>query len=205
MTELHRALADIDAIRGQVARAAEFRGYGPATLATTGLLAMLAASAQSAWLPLPMQQPDAYLGVWVVTAAVSLALIGVEAVFRTRRAHSDLVVPMLQSAAEQFLPAIVAGLMLTVVLARAAPRELWMLPGLWQLIFSLGVFGSCRFLPRPMFAVGIWYLASGLIVLALGPGADAPEAWRMGIPFGVGQLLAAAVLYAGYRDHAARE
>jgi len=29
-----------------------------------------------------------------------------------------------------------------------------MLPGLWQIVFSLGVFSSCRFLPRPMLAAG---------------------------------------------------
>src|ERR1700730_16721898 len=74
---------------------------------------------------------------------------------------------MIQAAIEQFLPAMVVGLMLTVVLVRVAPRELWMLPGLWQLAFSLGIFASCRFLPRPMFAVGLWYLATGLACLAI--------------------------------------
>jgi hypothetical protein len=86
-----------------------------------------------------------------------------------------------------------------VVLARYAPQNLWMLPGLWQVIFSLGVFSSCQFLPRPMFAVGVWYLAAGLICLALGD-RQAFSPWSMGVPFGVGQLLVAAVLRLNYRD-----
>jgi hypothetical protein len=91
-------------------------------------------------------------------------------------------------------------LLLTVVLVRYAPQSLWMLPGLWQVIFSLGVFSSCQFLPRPMFAVGVWYLAAGLICLALG-GADwAFSPWTMGVPFGVGQLLVAAFLRYGETD-----
>ena len=82
--------------------------------------------------------------------------------FRARRVHDGLANEMVQSAAEQFLPALVVGSLLTAVVLRAAPKEAWMLPGLWQLLFSLGVFASCRFLPRLTFAVGIWYLICGI-------------------------------------------
>jgi hypothetical protein len=47
MPDLHKALADIDAIRTQVARGTEFRGYGPATVALTGLPALLASGIQA--------------------------------------------------------------------------------------------------------------------------------------------------------------
>jgi hypothetical protein len=90
--------------------------------------------------------------------------------------------------------------MLTVVLVRVAPQELWMLPGLWQLSFSLGIFASCRFLPRPMFAVGLWYLVAGLACLAVEGGPHEFSPWTMGIPFGIGQLFLAAVLKYGYED-----
>jgi hypothetical protein len=199
MKELQRALAEIAAIRGQVARATQFRGYGPFTLAATGLLAVIAAAAQSAFVGDPTRHPAAYLQIWVGTAALSLALIGAEAVSRARRAHSMLAPAMLRSAGGEFLPAIIAGLLLTVVIARAAPQSVWMLPGLWQVTFSLGVFSSCRLLPRPMLAVGLWYLATGLIVLAEGAGGNALSPWAMGVPFGVGQVLVAAVLRFGYR------
>ena len=53
MSNLDRALAEISAIRGQMARASEFRGYGPATFAITGLLALAAAIGQSLWLKDP--------------------------------------------------------------------------------------------------------------------------------------------------------
>jgi hypothetical protein len=107
---------------------------------------------------------------------------------------------MVQSAVEQFLPALMVGSLLTVVLLRVAPQECWMLPGLWQLIFSLGVFASCRFLPRQMFAVGVWYLAAGLFCLAAGGATRALSPWLMGIPFGAGQLMIAAVLQFGYGE-----
>lgn len=200
MRELRRALAEIEAIRGQVARATQFRGYGPVTLAGTGALAAIAAAAQAAWVNDPAHHSAAYLTLWVATAALSLILISVETISRARRAHSMLALPMLRSASEEFLPAIVAGLMLTVVIARDSPQSVWMLPGLWQVIFSLGVFSSCRFLPRPMFAVGLWYLTSGLVLLARGDGESALSPWAMGIPFSIGQVLVAAVLRFGYRE-----
>lgn len=199
MTDLDQALAEITAIRAQIARSADFRGYGPATLAATGVLALLAAAAQAAWLPDPAGDVIAYIGLWCATAALSSALIGVEMVGRARRVHSGLAQEMIGTAVEQFLPAGAAGVLLTLVLLRAAPDSLWMLPGLWQMVFSLGVFASCRCLPRATFAVGLWYLAAGLACLALGgPAAFSP--WAMGVPFGIGQLLVAAVLQHNQRS-----
>lgn len=200
MSELQRALAEIAAIRGQVARATQFRGYGPLTLAATGLLAALAAATQAALISDAARHPAAYLDIWTGTAVLSLILIGVEAISRSRRAHSTLALPMLRSAGAEFLPAIVAGLLITVVIDRNEPRSIWMLPGLWQVVFSLGVFSSCRLLPRPMFAVGLWYLMTGLLVLADGNGGNALSPWAMGVPFGIGQILVAAVLRFGYRQ-----
>jgi hypothetical protein len=168
VANLYKALAEIDAIRGQLARAAKFRGYGPATLAATGALALVSAAAQSYWLKSPAREIGFYFGIWISTAAVSVIIIGIETIWRAQRVHFGLAKEMIHSAAEQFLPAIVAGLLLTVVLVRYAPQSLWMLPGLWQVIFSLGVFSSCQFLPRPIFAVGVWYLAAGLVALGNG-------------------------------------
>jgi hypothetical protein len=51
-----------------------------------------------------------------------------------------------------------------------------------------------------MFAVGVWYLAAGLTCLPVGDGERAFSPWAMGVPFGIGQLLVAAVLQFGYRE-----
>ena len=112
---------------------------------------------------------------------------------RTRRIHSGLADEMILLAVEQFLPAAGAGALLAFVLARFVPTELWMLPGLWQVIYGLGIFASCRFLPRPIAAAGAWYLLSGLFCISLADGR-ALSPWAMGIPYGAGQLLVAAIL-----------
>jgi hypothetical protein len=195
MRDLDKALADITEIRSQMARGTEFQGYGPVTVAATGVLAFLAAGAQAIWLPNPAADLYSYVALWIATAAVSIALIGIEMVARSRRIHSGLADQMIHAATEQFIPAGIAGALLTVVLFHSSPESLWMLPGLWQIVFSLGFFASCRSLPRPMRAVGVWYLAMGLASLAFANGAQAFSVWAMALPFGVGQLLMAAILY----------
>ena len=192
---LDKALADITAIRTQMARGAEFRGYGPATVAATGCVALLAAIAQALFLPDPAANVLAYLALWIATAAISVVLIGIEMGSRSRRIHSGLADEMIWAATGQFIPAGVAGALLTFVLFRVAPQSLWMVPGLWQIIFSLGFFASCRSLPRPLYAVGVWYLAAGLTSFAIAGETGAFSPWVMGIPFGLGQLLMAAVLH----------
>ena len=194
MNDLNKALGDISTIRRQMARSTEFRGYGPATLASTGLFALLAAGSQARWLPDPAKHISVYLSIWIWTAVLSGALIGTQMYTRTRRIHSGLADEMIRMAVEQFLPSVGAGALITIVLIRYVPGAVWMLPGIWQVIFSLGVFSSCRFLPLPMVAAGVWYLLTGLVCIAFGD-SRALSPLAMGIPYGAGQLLVAGILF----------
>jgi len=194
MSNLDKALAEINAIRGQMARATEFRGFGPLTSAATGLLAIFAAVGQAFWLKHPTAHADSWLALWIATAFVSAALIGAEMVTRSRRHHSAMAEDMMRTAIEQFLPAATAGVLLTGVMIVFAPSSLWLLPGLWQILFSMGVFASCKFLPKPVVLVGFWYLGCGLLCLAAAQRGNALSPWAMGVPFGVGQWLAAILL-----------
>lgn len=199
MSELQQALAEIRRIRTQVARDTQFRGYGPASIAASGVLAIVVAAAQAHWMKAG-ESFAMFAGVWVAAALVSVALVAAETVGRARRVHCGFAKEMIHAAVEQFLPALIVGLLLTAVVVRAAPQEVWMLPGLCELVFSLGVFASCRFLPRLTFAVGVWYLVSGLMCLIVQSDSRTLSPWTMGIPFGVGQLLVAAVLSYGYES-----
>jgi len=193
MNDLHKALGDISSIRSQMARATQFRGYGPATLASTGVFAVFAAVAQARWVPDPASHIGEYLSIWIWTAFISAALIGVQMHTRSRRIHSGLADEMIRMAVEQFLPSAVTGALIAIVLVRYASQVLWILPGFWQVVFSLGIFSSCRFLPRPMIAAGAWYLITGLICISLGD-SRAFSPWAMGVPFAAGQLLVAVIL-----------
>src|SRR5579863_3605416 len=149
MKELQQALSEIHCIRTQVAHGTEFRGYGPASIAASGILALLVAAAQAQWMAKSSKADlTIWLGVWAGTAVVSVLLTGIETLARARRVHLGFAREMVQSAVAQFLPALMVGFLLGVVILRTAAEECWMLPGLWELIFGRGVFASCRFLPR---------------------------------------------------------
>ena len=204
MNDLNKALGDISSMRRQMARSTEFRGYGPATLAATAGFAVLASVAQSRWVARPAEHIGMYLSIWIWTALASAALIGIQMQTRSRRMHSGLADEMIGMAVEQFLPSAVAGALITFVVMRYVSSAAWMLPGLWQVIFCLGVFSSCRFLPRPMVAAGIWYMATGMVCLSFGD-TRALSPWAMGMPYAFGQLLVAGILYftaneAGHED-----
>jgi len=194
MQDLERALTDISAIREQLAQSTEFRGYAPATLVATGAFALLVATLQAIWLPESATNMRLFIALWAATAAVCGIPIAIATFHHSRQAHGGLSTAMLQYALEQFLPAVVAGGLVTVALLELAPHDLWMLPGLWHIFFALGVFPSCRFLPRPTFIVGVWYFACGLACLALAAPLHANSPWAMGIPYGVGHLLVAGIV-----------
>ncbi len=193
--ELREALDQISEIRLQMARTELFRGYRAVPVAFSGFLAAAAALFQTAWIHEPTPQIGPYLALWMGAAVVSAGAAGAEMWSRYRASTAPRAREVAWLAVEQFLPSLAAGALLTFVLARSAEETLWMLPGLWQILFSLGIFASCRLLPRATFGVAVYYLATGLACLALAKGEFALSPWAMGLPFGVGQWIAAAILY----------
>lgn len=189
------ALAQITEIRAQIARTETFRGYRSLTVAVSGLLATAAGVLQAVLVPEPQQDPSGYLALWVSAAAIGLIVTGVEMGIRCYHAASPWTARLAWLAGEQFLPAVFAGAVLTSVLACVAREALWMLPGLWAILFSLGVFASARLLPRPIFWIGAYYLLAGGACLATADAAWTLSPWMMAGIFGPGQLAAAAILY----------
>lgn len=189
MADLDKALADLGDIRARLAAGDMFCGFGPAVVAATGGLALLAASAQS-WFPNTFANDDkTFLMVWVIMAIVSVGLIGTEMIARTRRLHGGMADAMLFNAVEYFVPAGVAGLAIAIVFYQFSPGTLWALPGLWQILIALGLFSATRILPTSINLVAAWYFLAGVTVLILSAKSQALSPWAMGVPFAVGQIL----------------
>ncbi len=188
-------LADIIAIRSQIAAGTAFRGYGPAAMAATGAITLITAILQFLLLHDPTGNPLTFFFGWAAAALLSSALIWIEMQARSRRHHSGLADAMIHQAVEQCLPAGIAGLLFAVMLWKFAPESLWMLPGLWQVLVSLGVFASVRSLPRSVALAGAWYFVAGFSVLLLASQSHTLSPWTMGLPFAIGQSLMATILY----------
>lgn len=193
--ELREALSQISEIRLHIARTEVFRGYRALPIASSGIIAFLASGIQAIWISDPSKAIESYVGLWLVTAGLAAAVSGTGMLYRCVVSDSQMVREATWLAIEQFIPCLLAGSLLTVTLLLFAPEGLWTLPGLWAMLFGMGIFASHRLLPRMTFWVAMYYLVSGAAVLALARGHFAFAPWAMAIPFGVGQLLAAAVLY----------
>src|SRR5689334_25307978 len=165
--DLSQALFQISEIRRTMARTQVFRGYRAATTAFTGLPAFAAAALQPMIAPNPRPDPRRYITLWVAVAVVSMILFGFQMIYRCRRLASSLHNERTMEAIEKFIPCLVAGGLFTVVLNKFAYLSCWMLPGVWSIIFSLGMFASRTLLPRGITVAAGYYLVAGLADIAL--------------------------------------
>lgn len=191
--ELRDAIEQISTIRTQLAATEHLRSLRAVPVAVSGLLAVAAAIAQPWLCDDPLRDPASYLWLWCGLAVFSGMLASLVVVRRALRCPGALSVANAKLAAMQFAPNLIVGAIVTWFIAAELPGQLWLLPGLWQLLFGLGNLAAHRLLPAPALCVGVLFVASGTSCLWFGERALDP--WAMGLPFAVGQLTLAAVLW----------
>ena len=76
-----------------------------------------------------------------------------------------------------------------------SPALATLLPGLWSLLFGVGIFAARPYVPRASGWVGLYYWVAGLALLWSSHNIDTLSPWAVGGTFGIGQLLGAVVLY----------
>jgi hypothetical protein len=93
---------------------------------------------------------------------------------------------------------VLGGAIITASFVRLSAALVPLLPGLWAICFGVGTFASRPYLPRASGIVALFYYVAG-VVLLWNARTEALSGWWVGGTFGVGQLLAAAVLYSAAR------
>ena len=186
---------DVAALRAQVAQFTTFRGYRSHTVGLTGVLGIAAAMVQTDYMDEPASHLGRYIDYWVGVALVNLLIIGAEFWYQWSRVPTPLGQRLTVLAVRKLMPSFAAGVVITGTVLMQEPGCGWMLPGLWGILFSLGVFSSASLLPKPIRWVGAYYLAAGSLCLVLGKGEWAFSSWLMAGTFGVGQILGALVLH----------
>jgi hypothetical protein len=181
--DVHQALTQIAEIHRHLDRTEYYRGYRSPTMALTAVVAIAGAALQ------PYVHVD-FVRWWVALAAFNALLVLGEIAF-----HYRLLSSRLQSLSRrvlgQFVPCLAAGGLLTLAWCGRLEGDPTLLPGLWCLFFSMGIFASRPYLPHGVGWVGLYYLMAGGTLLAnasLNP-------WAMGGTFGLGQALLALTLY----------
>jgi hypothetical protein len=216
-TELRRALSQIEEIHAQMARGEVFRGYRAATMALTSVVAMGGAAAWQLLFrdggPLsrglipagsgPLAPWHLFIAFWTGVAFVCFGLCAADLLLQHRRSPCPTGVRRAWLMVGQFAPSLLAGAAVTLAfihldgtaaLERTTPRAMSLLPGVWALIYGLGIFASRPYLPRAIGAVGLFYLVAGILQLlrtSVGP----PDSVGMGLTFGLGQAAIALVLH----------
>ncbi len=120
--DLRNALVQIAEIRQQMAKGDVFRGYRSAPVAFSGIVALVAALAQPLVVPDPLGNPALYLAVWIVAAGVSMGAVALEMTWRLNLVRERTHFEVARLAIEQFLPSIIAGALVTTVIAPTCPN-----------------------------------------------------------------------------------
>jgi len=191
VSDVTRALAQIEAIHDQMARAGIYRGWRSLPVALSGLIGLVAAAWQSASAG-PID-PVAFTAYWSIVAIVAIAVGCSEIVWHYLLHANESERRRSRQVIGQFLPALVAAALFTAAFVRSTPALAALLPGLWALCFGVGIFAARPYLPWASQLVAAYYWVVGIGLLWMAGGALSP--WAVGGTFGAGQLAGAATLY----------
>lgn len=194
MNDIERALSQISDIRTTLAATTRFRGFAPEVLVLAALASCLLAIAQYVWPEWLAANDVRFVMSWGLLMATTVITIAIEAVYRSYALHGQMAGSMLRSVVRFILPYVAVQLVTGVVLCIYAPEQVWLIPGLWQLLGFLICYSAFINLPRSIFWVSLWYLGCGTLVLLLAAQTRTLSPWMMGVPFTIGHLMLAYIL-----------
>ena len=188
-----RALDQIEEIHRQIAKGEVYRGYRSVPVALSGLLGLGAAWLQPS--SLGASDPVGFVVYWAAIATAA-AFVGSSEIIYNYVVHEDASGRRkTRQVVGQFLPSLVGGAAMTVCFTHQSAALVPLLPGMWAICFGMGTFASRPYLPRASGWVALFYYAVGFALLWVARGTEPLTAWWVGGTFGVGQLLAALVLW----------
>ena len=188
-----RALDQIAEIHRQIAKGEVYRGYRSLPVATSGAVGVIAAWLQPAGLG--ASDPIGFVAYWAVAAAAAAFVGSIEILYNYVVKEDASGRRRTRQVIGQFLPAAAAGAAITACFVHAGAAFVPLLPGLWAICFGIAAFACRPYLPRAAGWVALFYAGCGVALLWMAHGTVPPSGWWVGVPFGAGQLLSAAVLW----------
>ena len=189
--DVSQALEQLNEIQHHLGRSEIYRGYRSRTLALLGVTGLVCAAVLDfGW---STAAPVERVGFWVAVATLNLAIASWEILGDYGNLQTEHQKRITRRTVGQFLPTLAAGALLTMAFVTRG-ANLDMLPGIWSLLFALGVFASRPYLPRGVGWVTAYFLTTGALLLRYSESALA-QPWFMGAVFGGGQFLMAYVMY----------
>jgi len=170
------ALDNLRYIRETMERAASFTavpGWGGVAMGATALGAAGIASHQSSF--------PGWLAVWLIEGALAIALGVLAMAHKARAAGLPLWSGPVRKFTFSFIPPLVAGAVLTFVLADSG--SIATIPGIWLMLYGAGVMAGGAFSVGIVPVLGACFLAEGAAMLLIAPGAAWVDLW-LGAGFG---------------------
>lgn len=155
-----RAADNLRFIRSTMERAGSFTavpGWGGIAMGTSALVAAHFASRQG--------DADQWLRIWMVELVVAIVLASSTMLLKARRTHTSLFVGPAYRFAVGFAPPVLAGGLLTFLLAAHQQHEL--LPPLWLLLYGSGIIAGGLSSVRVIQIMGVLFFLLGVAALAL--------------------------------------
>lgn len=187
------ALSSLSAIHAQLAKSEVYQGLGARPVVASGMMGLCAGIVQMRTFP----ELDAfsYVWFWLLTGAVC-GLVGASGGVASYCMEEDASARRrTRVVAGQFLPCLAAGAFLPLALMPVLGQCVGLLPGLWALIYCLGLFSVRPYLPHATGWVGLYFFVAGILMLSLLSPAAVPSPWAIAVVFGLGQTGLAWVLH----------
>ena len=183
-----RAMDNLRYIRETMERAAPFTGisgWGEIAIGSTAFIACFIAA----------QQPTfrAWFAVWVAEGLISVLIAGWSMDRKARAVHMALVSGSGRKVVFSLAPPLIAGALLTLVLARLGAADA--IPGMWLLLYGTGVITGGMFSVRAVPVMGVCFMLLGAVAL-FSPAAWAN--WFMAAGFGGLHVLFGAIIVRKY-------
>jgi hypothetical protein len=183
-----RAMDNLRYIRETMERATPFTGisgWGEIAIGSTAFIACFIAAQQTTF--------RAWLAVWVAEGLISMLIAGWSMDRKARAVHMPLVSGPGRKVVFSLAPPLIAGALLTLVLARAGAASA--IPGTWLLLYGTGVITGGMFSVRAVPAMGLCFMLLGAATLFTDP---AYANWFMAAGFGGLHVLFGAIIVRKY-------
>jgi hypothetical protein len=169
-----RAMDNLSFIRSTMERATAFTavpGWGGVAMGVTALVATV----------LAYHSPSLgrWLAIWLSASVLAFLIGGWAMVLKARRAGTTVFSYSGRRFVFSYVPPLVVGALLTLVLVRAGLYTA--LPGTWLLLYGTGVVTGGAFSVRVVPLMGLCFMALGAIALLAPPGWSE---WLLAAGFG---------------------
>jgi hypothetical protein len=189
----------LEVVYRQLARSTGFRGFQPLVL----WLVSVAAAVTTAFNLCAARNLTAHGAalVWVGVAGLISVGIAAAVVIPALASVSSIARQAAAAVLRQFLPALGVGAAVTAVILVEHPGSIPFLPGLWLVLFGLGIVSLSPLIHAPVEYAAALYFAAAAVAYHLRTDDPAGFSLLVGVPFTVAHAITSLVLRASDTRH----